>query len=142
MVREKTFGEYTFSSDGEKVDYAVVVGYLKRSYWANNIPSETIIRAVKNSLCFSVYFGEEMVGFARVVTDFARFAYLADVFILEEHRGKGLSKVLLEFIFAYPGVKGCRFMLATKDAHGLYAKYGFKILDENWKYMVRIEEKK
>lgn len=142
MVREKSFGEYTFTTDSEKVDYAVVIGYLKRSYWASDIPPETSIRAIKNSLCFSILFSDEMVGFSRVVTDFARFAYLADVFVLEEHRGKGLSKLLMEFILAYPGIKGCRFLLATRDAHGLYAKYGFKVLDDSWKFMLRKEEKK
>lgn len=136
MIREKTFGDYFFTSDLEKVDYAVVVEYLKRSYWGSHLAPETIIRGIKNSLCFSVYCGDNMVGFARLVTDYARFAYLADVFILEEHRGKGLSKELMRFIINFPGVKGCNIMLATRDAHGLYAKYGFKLLDESWKYMV------
>ncbi len=135
MIREKTLGEFTFTTDSEKIDYEVVVDFLKRSYWGSHLAPETIIRAIKNSLCFSVYFGDTMIGFARVVTDYARFAYLADVFILEEHRGKGISKNLMRFIIDYPGVKGCKIMLATKDAHGLYAKFGFKTLDEPWKYM-------
>ncbi len=136
MIREKILGEYTFTTDSEKIDYAVVLDYLKRSYWGSHLAPETIIRAIKNSLCFSVYFSDTMIGFARVVTDYARFAYLADVFILEDHRGKGISKNLIKFIIDYPGVKGCNIMLATRDAHGLYAKFGFKTLDETWKYMI------
>lgn len=121
--------DYTFSTDKNKLDVKTIHGFLSNSYWAQNIPVEIVKTSIENSFCFGVYLYDKQVGFARVVTDFATFGYLADVFILEEHRGKGLSKKLMEFILSQPGLKGLRrFMLATRDAHKLYEQYGFKQL--------------
>jgi len=101
------------------------------SYWAKGIPLETVQRSMEHSICFAVMLGEEQVGFARIISDEAVFAYLADVFILEAHRGKGLSKMLMEFISNYPSLQGLRrWMLATLDAQGLYAQYGFTALEK------------
>lgn len=119
-------GEYAISTDTKRLDLATIHAYLTQSYWSPGIPRAVVERAVANSLCFGVYRGAEQVGFARVVTDRATFAYLADVFVLEPHRGKGLSKWLMEFIKDHEDLQGLRrFMLATKDAHGLYTQFGF-----------------
>ena len=105
----------------------IIHGFLVRSYWAEGIPRETVERSIANSLCFGVYDGDKQVGLARVITDYATFAYLADVFIIESHRGRGLSKFLMECIMKHPRLQNFRrFMLATLDAHRLYAKFGFK----------------
>jgi GNAT superfamily N-acetyltransferase len=135
MVREIDFDEFKITSDSERVDFSVVLGYLKKSYWASEESAEKLTRSIQNSLCFSVFYKQQQIGFARIVTDYARFAYLADFFIIEEYRGNGLSKKLIEFILAYPGLKGCKYMLATKDAHQLYAKFGFTELQDPGKYM-------
>ena len=118
---------YEVSDDAKRLDLDVIHGYLARSYWSPGIPREIVERAVANSFCFGVYASDgKQVGFARLVTDRATYAYLADVFILEEHRGKGLSKRLMETIIAHPQVQGLRrWSLATRDAHELYARYGF-----------------
>ena len=117
---------YTISTDKDRLDLPFIHGFLRRAYWSENIPVETVARAIEGSLCFGIYEGERQVGFARVVTDQATFGYLADVFVIEEYRGRGLSKWLMEVIMAHPGLQGLRnFMLATRDAHGLYAQYGF-----------------
>lgn len=121
--------DYTFSTDKTKLDLQVIHLFLSNSYWAQNIPVEIIKTSIENSMCFGVYHKEKQIGFARVITDCATFGYLADVFILEEHRGKGLSKKLMEYIMSQPELKGLRrFMLATRDAHKLYEQYGFKQL--------------
>jgi N-acetylglutamate synthase-like GNAT family acetyltransferase len=119
--------EYSISSDPQKLDLEVIHGYLTRSYWAQGISKEIVQKAIEGSLCFGVYHFDKQVGFARVVTDHATFAYLCDVFVLEEHRGKGLSKKLMEAIMKHPSLQGLRrFMLVTKDAHGLYEPFGFQ----------------
>jgi GNAT superfamily N-acetyltransferase len=118
---------YELSTDPARLQPAVVHDYLTHhSYWAKGIPPETVRRSLENSLCFGLYRGEAQVGFARVVSDGATFAYLADVFVLPDHRGRGLSKWLVESILAHPGLQGLRrWMLGTADAHGLYAQFGF-----------------
>ncbi|WP_171475517.1 GNAT family N-acetyltransferase [Frigoriglobus tundricola] len=102
--------------------------YLSReTYWAAGIPRDTLLKAVAASVCFGVYGADRQVGFARVVTDRATFAYLCDVFILPEYRGRGLSKWLMECVVAHPDLQGLRrFVLVTRDAHALYAKFGFE----------------
>ena len=126
MTSSRTHAGYTLSDDPGRLDLDVIHGFLARSYWSPGIPRETLARALANSLCFGVYLGEAQVGFARLVTDRATFAYLADVFVLEAHRGKGLSRALMEMILAHPEVQGLRrWLLATRDAHGLYRKFGF-----------------
>ena len=119
--------KYIVSEEQGKLDLIMVHGYLsKESYWARGIPEETFRRSVKNSLCFGIYTPTEQVGFARVVTDKATFAYLADVFIIPAFRGKGLSRRLLDYIVNFEDLQGLRrWVLGTADAHGLYMKYGF-----------------
>ena len=127
---------YFISSDKSKLDVDVIYNYLsKESYWAKGIPRNVVERSIEHSMCFGVYSGEMQVGFARIVSDRATYAYLADVFILPEHRGKGLSKLLMETITNHPDLQGLRkWMLATADAHGLYAQYAFTPLakPERW----------
>lgn len=120
--------DYTISDDKKKLDLAVIHQFLSQeAYWCKNIPVEIVKRSIDNSLCFGVYQGTSQVGFARVITDLATFGYLADVFILPEHRGKGLSKQLMAFIMAYPALQGLRrMMLVTFDAHSLYTQFGFE----------------
>jgi N-acetylglutamate synthase-like GNAT family acetyltransferase len=119
-------GEYSISTDVEAMDLDAVHAYLARSYWARGIPRDLVARAMRGSLCFALFHDRVQVGFARVVTDRATFAYLADVYVLEEHRGRGLGQWLMEVVVAHPDLQGLRrFALATRDAHGLYAKLGF-----------------
>jgi N-acetylglutamate synthase-like GNAT family acetyltransferase len=118
---------FSISTDNNLLDIDLVHNYLdKDSYWANGIPFEKLERSIKNSLCFGVYFNGKQIGFARVVTDKATFGYLADVFILPEFRKQGLSKWLVQTIMNHPDLQGLRrWSLATVDAHGLYAQFGF-----------------
>jgi GNAT superfamily N-acetyltransferase len=129
-------GTYFISTEKSKLDINLIFSYLsKESYWAKGIPESVVRRSVDNSLCFGVYAGSVQVGFARIISDFATYAYLADVFILPDHRGRGLSKKLMEAIVHYPELKGLRrWLLATADAHGLYTQYGFTPLakPERW----------
>jgi len=120
-------GGFRISTDPARLDLGLIHGFLSGSYWARGIPREVVERSVRGSLCFGLYEeGGSQVGFARVITDRATFAYLADVFVLESQRGRGLSKWLLERILAHPDLQGLRrFLLGTKDAHGLYARFGF-----------------
>ena len=137
LVRHRTYSGdldlisgYKISCDPQEMDITVIHGYISSSYWAKNIPIETMTKAVNNSLCFGVFTNAgKQVGFARMVTDSATFAYLADVFVLEDHRGQGLSKWLMQKILEHPELQGIRRMtLATSDAHGLYEQFGFKAL--------------
>jgi GNAT superfamily N-acetyltransferase len=123
---------YTISTDPDRLDIGIIHQYLSRdSYWAQNIPLEVVERSIAHSFCFGLYDGNKQVGFARLITDKATFAYLADVFILEEYRGKGLSKWLLTVIHAHPDMQGLRrWMLGTRDAHGLYKQFGWTALTE------------
>ena len=126
MTREWRRGEYLISTDRSLLDPQVIHGYLSTSYWAAGVPEEVVGRSIENSLNFGVYKGEEQVGFARVVTDHATFSYLADVFVLEAHRGQGLGKWLVEVVLSHPDLQGLRrWMLATRDAHDLYRRYAF-----------------
>jgi len=127
---EKSINNYLFSTDKNKLQLKVIHDYLsKESYWAQNMPLELIKESIAGSICFAIYFNNKQIAYARVITDNATFAYLADVFVLEEHRGKGLSKELMRFILDHPSLKKLRrFMLATRDAHGLYKQFGFNAL--------------
>lgn len=119
-------GSYTISTDKQQLDLDVIHTYLTQSYWSPGIPRAVVARAVANSLCFGLYHQGQQIGFARMISDFATFAYLADVFVLEAHRGQGLSKWLMEVIMSHPDLQGLRrMMLATRDAHGLYRQFGF-----------------
>jgi GNAT superfamily N-acetyltransferase len=136
MTHEWRRGDYLISTDRARLDWDAIYGYLSgESYWAKGRSMETIRRSVENSLPFGIYKGERQVGFARVVTDYATFAWIADVFVLEEFRGHGLSKWLMDVMLAHPELQGFRrWVLATKDAHGLYHQYGFTELlrPERW----------
>ena len=117
---------FTISTEKEKLDIDLIHSFLNRTYWAEGISKETIRRSIEGSLCFGVFENDKQVGFARMITDKATFAYLADVFIIEEYRGRGLSKWLMQVIMSHPDLQGLRRMiLATKDAHGLYKQFGF-----------------
>ncbi|MBA3601221.1 MAG: GNAT family N-acetyltransferase [Acidobacteria bacterium] len=129
-------GEFTVSTDHNLLQIEVIHKYLsEESYWAKERTYEQTVRAIKNSLPFAIYKGENQVGFARVVTDYATFAYLGDVFILPEYQGNGLGKLLMKAILEHPDLQGFRrWILATKDAHGLYEKFEFSALrhPERW----------
>lgn len=119
-------GAYRISTQKGEMNIQFIHRFLSNSYWAKGIPVETVQKAVEGSLAFGVFKGDEQAGFARVVTDGATFAYLADVFIDEAHRGLGLSKYLMEAVMAHPQLQGLRrFVLITRDAHGLYEQFGF-----------------
>jgi GNAT superfamily N-acetyltransferase len=117
------------TTDPARQDVDAIRAYLTRAYWCENIPREIVERAARNSLCFGLFDGAAQVGLARVVTDYATYAYLCDVYVLESHRGRGLGKWLIECVMAHPQLQGLRrFNLATRDAHGLYAQFGFQPL--------------
>jgi GNAT superfamily N-acetyltransferase len=120
--------DIVISDDRALLDRTLIHRFLsERTYWSPGVPWEIVERCIEHSLCFGVYRASAQIGFARVVTDFATFAWLADVFILEEERGKGLSKKLVAAILAHPRLRDLRrFMLGTRDAHGLYARFGFE----------------
>ncbi|HEX5222744.1 MAG TPA: GNAT family N-acetyltransferase [Verrucomicrobiae bacterium] len=117
------------TTDPARQDVDAIHAYLTRAYWCENIPREIVERAVRNSLCFGLFDGASQVGLARVVTDYATYAYLCDVYVLESHRGRGLGKWLIECVMAHPQLQGLRrFNLATRDAHELYKPFGFQPL--------------
>ena len=138
---ERRQGEFVVSTDPKRLDLDVIHGFLTNCYWAKGIPREIVARSIEHSLCFGVYDGRRkspllptagrngspvQVGFARVISDFATYAYIADVFVLESHRGHGLGKLLMEGIMQHPKLQGLRrWNLSTLDAHGLYAQFGF-----------------
>ena len=126
MAHEWSDGAILISDDRNLLDLDVIHGFLVGSYWSEGIPRELLERAIQNSIPFGVYDGGKQVGFARVVTDRGTFAYLADVFVMESHRGRGLSKHLMRVIMSHPELQGLRrWHLVTRDAHGLYRKSGF-----------------
>jgi GNAT superfamily N-acetyltransferase len=128
-VTEWRRGVFTISTDVERLDRAAIHEFLAASYWARGISRALVDRSIEGSLCFGLYDGPRQVGFARVITDSATFAYLADVYVLESHRGRGLATWLMESILAHPDLQGLRrWMLVTRDAHGLYRKVGFRDL--------------
>ena len=124
---EWTRGPFTISTDTNRLDRERIHDFLKGSYWAPGISREVVDRSIEGALCFGVYDENAQVGFARVITDRATFAYVADVFVLESHRGRGLSVWLMEAIRAHPDLQNLRrWILMTRDAHGLYEKFGFR----------------
>ncbi|HLI71227.1 MAG TPA: GNAT family N-acetyltransferase [Ktedonobacteraceae bacterium] len=119
-------GEYTISTEKSRLDRDVIHSFLARSYWAAGIPRAVVEKSLEHSLAFGVYHGTRQVGFARIITDYATFAYVSDVFIIEEYRGKGLGKWLMQVVVDYPELQGLRrWILMTRNAHGLYEKVGF-----------------
>ena len=139
MADEWHKGEYAISTDPARLDLGMIHQYLSGSaYWALGRPLDMVRLSIENSLPFGVYQGNAQIGFARVVTDYATFAYLADVFVLPEHRGQGIGKWLIGVIVDHPRLPGLRrWVLATKDAHGLYAQYGFTPLSAPERFMER-----
>lgn len=130
---------YRISTDKTEFDLRMVHTFLsEEAYWAKGIPFETVQKSVENALCFGVFHGTEQVGFARVISDFATVAYLGDVFILPAHRGRGLSKRLMQHVVAHPELQGLRrWILLTGDAHGLYRQFGWKALAAPERWMER-----
>lgn len=139
MVFEQQREHFRISTDKTRLDIAAIYDFLTHSsYWAQGRTRAVVERSIANSLCFGVYDDTQQVGFARVVTDTVTFAWLADVFILPSHRGRGLGKWLVECVLAHPDLQGLRtFMLATRDAQGLYAQYGFKPVEDANRWMVK-----
>lgn len=129
-------GKFTISTDKTRLQREVIHSFLTdESYWARTRTLEQTKTAIENSICFGLYIGDRQIGFARVVSDLATFAYLGDVFVVQEYRGQGLSKWLMETIIEHPELQGLRrWVLATRDAHALYEKYGFHALafPERW----------
>ena len=129
---------FTVTCDPAKLDLAVITEFLASSYWAKGIPAATVAKSLEGSLCFAVLDGERQIGFARVITDRATIAYLGDVFILPGYRGRGLSKWLMECVLSHPDLQGLRrWVLATRDAHGLYKQFGFTPLKRPEVFMER-----
>jgi GNAT superfamily N-acetyltransferase len=132
---------YTINTDRTRLNIQTIYNFIsKESYWGKGRSIEVIQKSIENSLSFGIYYKDEMIGFARVVTDYATFAWVADVFILPEHRGKGLSKWLMGTILAHTELQGFRrWVLATKDAHELYRKFGFQELNRPERWMERFD---
>ena len=136
--REWTRGDLTITTDRERLDLDAIHDFLVSSYWAAGMPRADLERAIRNSLVFGVYEGAKQVGFARVITDLATYAYLSDVFVIEGHRGRGISKWLMDCIMAHPELQRLRrFALFTRDAQGLYERYGFGPIRGRSTYMER-----
>ncbi len=126
-VMEYRRGEFLISTSCERLSLDVVHGFLTNCYWARGIPREVVARSIEHALCFGIYDGEgAQVGFARVISDFATIAYVGDVFVVETHRGRGLGKWLMQCIVQHPALQNLRrWILTTRDAHGLYSQFGF-----------------
>jgi len=136
-IAEQRRGEFLVSTDPRRLDLGVVHQFLTNCYWAKGIPREVVERSIQHALCFGIYDGSgAQVGFARVVSDFSTVAYLGDVFVLESHRGRGLGKWMMQCILAHPALEGMRrWILVTRDAHGLYKQFGFTALQSAERYM-------
>lgn len=142
VAREWHQGEYTISTEKERLDVRLIHDFVsKQSYWAQGRKMETVQRALENSVNFGLYKNGQQIGFARVVTDYCTFAWLADAFVLDEHRGRGLSKWLIEVIVGHPALSVMRrWVLATRDAHGLYRQFGFTEMRQPERWMERFDE--
>lgn len=127
-IQEHKQAEFVVSTDPERLDLAVIHDFLaNETYWSPGVSREKVARQMQHSLCFGLYTGERQIGFARVISDFTTFAYLADVFVTRPYRGQGLGKWLVQTILAHPELQGLRkFTLNTRDAHGLYRQFGFE----------------
>lgn len=124
---ETTTRDIVVTTDPSRLDLDVIHGFLATAYWSPGIPRDVVARAVRHSLCFGAFDGERQVGFARVISDRATYAYICDVFVLESHRGRGIGKRLMAAIMGHPELQGLRrWTLFTRDAHGLYRQYGFR----------------
>lgn len=138
MPHEWRRDEFIISTDPERLDVRTIHAVLTESYWAKGISFDVVKRSIEHSLPFGLYRGAEQIGFARAVTDRATFAYLADVFVIDAYRGRGLGTWLMETIVSHPELQGLRrWVLLTRDAHGLYRKFGFDALNHPDRYMDR-----
>lgn len=136
QITEHRKGKFVISTDEERFDLDMVHGFLTGSYWAEGISREVVARSIQNSLCFGVFCDGKQIGFARVISDYATYAYIGDVFVLESYRGHSLGKWLMECIVGHPRLQGLRrWTLLTRDAHGLYAQFGFMPLKRPERYM-------
>jgi GNAT superfamily N-acetyltransferase len=137
-VVEYRRGEFLISTNRERLSLDVVHGFLTNCYWAKGIPREVVAQSIENALCFGIYDGWSQIGFARVISDFATFAYIGDVFVLETHRGRGLGKWLMQCITEHPALQNLRrWILTTRDAHGLYSQFGFTPVKAPERFMER-----
>ncbi len=135
----ETVGNYQLSDDSARLDRTAVHAYLARAYWSTDIPREIVDRALDHSFCIGAYADGAQVGLVRCVTDFATFCYVCDVYVLEEHRGRGLAKAMMRFAVAHPRLQGLRrWNLVTRDAHGVYAPFGFTAIAHPERYMERL----
>jgi len=135
-AREWTRDGLVVTTDPSRFDVAAIHAFLDTSYWARGRPLAVVEKSIRGSLCFGVLDAGRQVGFARAVTDRATYAYLADVYVLESHRGRGVATWLMECVMSHPDLQGLRrFMLATQDAHGLYRKFGFAALARPERHM-------
>jgi GNAT superfamily N-acetyltransferase len=135
---EKRQGPFLVSDDRSRLDLAVIHGFLRTAYWSTGVPAGVVRRAIEASLCFGLFEHGRQVGFARAVTDRATYAYLADVFVLPSHRGRGLGHWLIECVMAHPDLQGLRrFTLVTRDAHDFYRPFGFEALRDPDRYLER-----
>ena len=133
---------YTISTDKSRLDVDMIYRYLsEEAYWSRNIPRDLVERSIENSMCFAAYDGPKQIGFARVITDCATFAYIGDVFVLPSHRGRGISKQIMQAIREHPDLQRLRrWHLATTDAHGLYEQFGFRKIAKPERYMEIVAE--
>jgi len=138
-MQEWQKGDYVISTDSDRLDIPFVFSFLSQeSYWAQERSIQVVQKSLKHSLNFGIYRRDEQVGFARVVTDYSTFAWVADVFVVSDHRGRGLAKWLIEIITAHPDLQNLRrWVLATRDAHELYSKFGFEKLRDPDRWMER-----
>jgi GNAT superfamily N-acetyltransferase len=140
MVYELREGDVVVSCDAGKLEVDRIHAFLTASYWAEGVSLEIVTRSIENSIPFGVYVTGEQVGFARVISDRASYAYLADVYVEEDHRGKGLSKLLMRAILGHPDLQGLRrWLLGTRDAHGLYRQFGFTELKRPERWMEKAD---
>ncbi len=138
MTYELSRGGYVVTTDASRLDIDYIPSFLTTSYWARGSPRDVVARAIENSLNFGLFDGERQVGFARAITDRAWYAYIADVFVDEGHRGKGLGKLIMEAVTSHPDLQNLRrMMLGTADAHGLYRQFGFTDVDKPERWMER-----
>lgn len=135
-IMKPTRNKYEISTDMSRLNLDLIHEFLTESYWAKGIPREVVVRSIQNSLCFGVFDGKRQIGFARVISDFATYAYIGDVFIVESHRGRGLAKRLMRAIMRHPELQELRrWSLVTRDAHQLYRQFGFAPLANPERYM-------
>ncbi len=140
MAQEWRYGEYVISTDKYRLDISAIHAFLTTSYWAEGIPFDTVKKSIEHSLNFGVYTAGRQIGFARVITDYTTYAYIGDVYILEDFRGNGLSKWLMRVIANHPELQGLRrWTLLTRDAHELYRKTGFAEPRNPERYMEKMD---